>query len=109
MSHSKEPEQLTRQMTAAEVDAIFISLRRVKAECRRMGLNKHETAMVLIAECIDKGFNTGKRITGALQTLGFNRQHAGKVLSDQTGDDPHCHGWWREADGVYVRHAPVAT
>lgn len=101
--------QPTCQLTYAEMDAVYAQLRKVREDCRTMGMNKHSSAIVLIAECINNGFNTGKRITSALSALGYDKRQVGILLSENTGDDPQVHGWQRDDDGVYTTHTPVSA
>lgn len=68
----------------------------------RLTTNKHELATILIGACIMEGFDTGKRITGALEKLGFNKQHAGKMLADGVGVDPQHYYWRRTPQGTYI-------
>ena len=83
--------------------ALFRRLRAIKAAC---GLkpNKDDLAIVLITACIQEGLNQGRRITGALERLGLNRRHAGKILAEGTGDCPSRHRWQRDSDGFYSLH-----
>lgn len=108
MTDTHEPQQphANRQLTYAEMDAIYAQLRKVREDCRTMGMNRHGSAIVLIAECIDKGFNTGRRITSALSALGYDKRQVGILLSENTGDDPQLHGWRRDDDGFYTTHSP---
>jgi hypothetical protein len=86
-----------------DASAVFSNLRRLKAS-QRFRLTKHDLAQLLIAACISEGIDSGRRITGALQALGLNRQHAGMMLKDGTGDDPAFHWWFIDAGGRYALH-----
>ncbi len=86
---------------AESTRAIFERLRKLKRDCAPTS-TKHELAVVLISSCICEGFDTGRRITRALETLGLNRQYAGKILSEETGNDPKRHRWQRDEEGRYT-------
>jgi hypothetical protein len=80
--------------------ALFKRLRDLMAECEPHS-NRHELAIVLISACITEGLDRGPRITGALQALGFNKQHIGMVLRQETGDNLARHHWQRVPGGRY--------
>ncbi len=88
-------------MTDSSDAAVFGRLRALKARC---GPNKHDQAIALIAACILEGWNTGKRIVGALGAIGMNPRHVGKMLSDGAGASPDRHFWRRSQDGRYSLH-----
>lgn len=92
-------EEVT-EMSTDEVNAAFIRLRALKAKIR-MQMDKHMQVTTLIGACIHEGFDRGARITGALKKLGYNRQHAGKILTEGTGENPEVHYWKRGEDGRY--------
>ena len=100
---STEQNPLPTNLPSEEVCRIFRQLRALKAKhCSTT--NKHELATILIGACILEGINTGKRITGALEKLGLNRQHAGKILVDGAGDEPQHYYWRRTTEGTYALH-----
>lgn len=72
------------QMTDDQVNAAFRNLRRLKKQYDSK-LDGHELAALMIGASILEGFNEGKRITGALAKLDFNKQHIGMILKDLTG------------------------
>ena len=88
------PATLSRDAPAAEVDAIFRRLRQLLMDVGKA--NSHDRLTVAIAACIDEGIDTGNRIVGVAQKLGFDTQHAGIVLSAGIGSN-----WHRTEDGQY--------
>jgi hypothetical protein len=81
-------------ISAEERNKIFRSLRKLMGQ--NEGLNKEEMTILLIGAAISNGFDRGKRITGALVTLGMNKQYAGIILKQFTGL-----AWQRHEDGRY--------
>ncbi len=84
---------------AVDVGETFGRLRALLGEIAA-SCSKNDQVIVLIAACIEEGFNRGPRITGALEMLGFNKRHVGMTLIDraQPGDGQ----WWSKGeDGVY--------
>lgn len=78
---------------------LFRRLRRLKDSS---GSNKNDQVIVLIEGCISEGLNQGKRITGAVASLGFNKRHVGKLLREKTGKDPKRHRWTVDEAGFYT-------
>lgn len=100
MIHKRlDSELLPTDLSDEEVRTIF---RRLRALLAKSGdLNQHELAILLIGACIMEGFNTGKRIIGALEKLGFNKQHVGMMLRNGSGEDPERYYWRRTPLGTY--------
>lgn len=78
------PVTLSRDAPAAEVDAIFQRLRKLKASCAGKA-NSNDRVAMLIAACIDEGIDTDSRIIGSIKRLGFERQRAVAVLRGGVG------------------------
>jgi len=83
-------------ISAEEHNEIFRSLRQLMRQ-NEGKMNKAELAQLLIGAAIVNGFDRGKRITGALATLGMNKQYAGIILRRLTG-----HAWQQHEDGRYT-------
>ncbi|TPG13201.1 hypothetical protein [Sphingomonas oligophenolica] len=79
-----------------DVDAKFQRLRQLK-EGFPTEINKHDRVLILISACVDEGFVTGPRITGAIAQLGFNRQHAGIMLQEGCGQR-----WIKDEKGNFL-------
>ena len=86
-----------------EIDAtaVFRDLRELDKRLMDSKVKKHDRATVLINACISAGFTSGRRITGALATLGFNRRHAGIQLKAGFRNEPEWPYWGRRDDGTY--------
>lgn len=84
-----------------DVSAVFRRLRALDQALQDSKVNKHDRATMLINACINEGLISGRRITGALATLGFNRQHAGIQLEDGFRKEPEWPYWGRRDDGTY--------
>ena len=84
-----------------DVNAAFRRLRALDRTLLECKVNKDERATMLISACICEGFTAGRRITGALERLGLNRQHAGIRLMAGLQDDPEWPYWGRRDDGTY--------
>lgn len=95
---------MTTHTASTNNEALIRDLRALDAACQP-GSDKHHRAIVLITACIEAGVNRGTDIVDMMVELGFNTQHIGKLLSDQTGDDPSRHHWKRNADGRRCMHA----
>jgi hypothetical protein len=93
--------------TVEEIAAIFRRLRTLLYDLEEVK-SDHDKAIVMIVACIDQGLNTGPRITGALERLGFNKRHIGIILKQETGNDPARHRWMRSAEGIYELHPESA-
>jgi hypothetical protein len=65
---------------------------------------KHDRAIIVIGETIRLGIGTGPAIIVTLNELGFNKQHVGILLHEETGSDPQRHHWWRDGNGRYHCH-----
>jgi hypothetical protein len=87
---------------------LFDGFRQLMAECGPT-VNKHDLVNVLISACIDQGLNTGPRIVGALDALGFNRRHVGMLLKEGRGEEAERHTWKRNQQGQYTLHKRTAT
>ena len=72
--------EIDREDPAIDITAAFRALRVLIKDCGS-GTSQHDKAIVVITACIELGFTSGKRIIGALVTLGFDKAHAGIVLS----------------------------
>jgi hypothetical protein len=84
-----------------DVDAAFRALRTLKAS---FGLkpNKDDVTVTLIGACITEGFDTERRIIGALRRLNIHEAHVRALLRYHTGDDPERHLWREGKGGRYV-------
>ncbi|KQU47396.1 hypothetical protein ASG67_14135 [Sphingomonas sp. Leaf339] len=78
--------------------ALFDGLRKLMAD---VGPNKHDQAITIIMACIGQGIDTLPRLRGVMNSLGFDPQHVGIVLSGGTGTNPALHRWRRDEKGVY--------
>lgn len=88
-------------MANPETPAMFRNLRQLIAELVSRTNNQHDQATILITACIEEGMDEGKRIVGALKTLGFDPRHVGIILKTGTGDNPNRHLWRRDGTGKY--------
>ena len=84
-----------------DVTAVFRCLRALDRTLRERKVNKHDRATMLINACICEGFTAGRRITGALEKLGLDRQHAGISLIVGLQNEPEWPYWGRRDDGTY--------
>lgn len=64
--------------------------------------NKHDRAISLIAVCIENGVDLTNEIIGAIRPLGYSNFHIGKLIHDNTGNDPKRHWWSRDASGHHA-------
>lgn len=85
----------------SEIAIDWDALRTLKEEA---GPNKHHQAIILIHALISHGINTGKRIIGAMVHLGFDARHAGKILSEGTGENSERYHWRKDKDRHYSSH-----
>jgi hypothetical protein len=91
----------TPELPKTETDKFFIGLRALIRTCEPT-VNKHDLVTVAITACIWEGFNTRRRIVGALTHLGFDYRHVCILLNDGTGSDPERHRWHCDDQGVYI-------
>ncbi len=91
------------ELTSAESNAIFRRLRELKGQVRR-GSNQHESCIVMIAACICEGFDTRRRIVGAMTRLGFKQAHVILMLKEGQGRNPAQHRWRLGDDERYALH-----
>ncbi|MEG8015271.1 hypothetical protein [Sphingomonas sp. 22R3R2A-7] len=89
------------ERTPEEVNQFFDALRVIMKEHYRPGL-KDVAAQMIITECIEFGFDSGRRIVGTAKTLGFKDGHVPMMLEAATGADPTVHLWRRHSDGRYT-------
>jgi hypothetical protein len=82
----------------SENNVDFAGLRAMLSSCDK---NKHSRFIVLVNALLEGGVNLGPRIVGIAGRLGFNKKHAGLMLSELTGNDPVRHYWRRDDDGRY--------
>ena len=78
---------------------VFEELRALQRACGEA--DKNDQATALIHACIANGWDTRKRIVGALRQLGFNYKHVAMVLKFGTGRNPEQHRWRMDDDGSY--------
>lgn len=71
-------------------------------------LNQNEQVLILIGACLVNGIGQGSMITEAIHRLGYDKRYIGLILSKSAGADPKLHDWYRDNDGVYQLHDPVA-
>lgn len=88
--------EIDHEDPAIDITAAFRALRALIKDCGRE-TSRHDVATVVIKACIELGFTSGKRILGVLVRLGFDKAHAGIVLSRGTVAGL----WLRSDDGVY--------
>jgi hypothetical protein len=81
-----------------ENDVDFAGLRAMLSSCDS---NKHSRFIAFASALLEGGVNLGPRIVGIAGHLGFNKQHAGRMLRELTGNDPDRHYWRRDDDGRY--------
>lgn len=86
-------DALVRGARDHETVAIFRRLRELMEACKA---NKNDRMIVLIAACIDEGFDKWPRIEGAVKCLGFDDHHARIVLNKSIGIQ-----WTRDESGIY--------
>lgn len=86
-------DSLARAARDLETVAIFRRLRELMQACKA---NKNDRMIVLIAACIDEGFDKWPRIEGAVKCLGFDEKHARIVLNKSIGVQ-----WTRDESGIY--------
>ena len=89
--------------TPATKARMFAGLRNLLKACA-IGTSRHDQARVLLQACMTNSRMTGKQLVGILATLGFNKQHVGKILFDFCGDDDRHYDWWRDDAGHYHLH-----
>lgn len=65
------------------------------------GVPMDQQVIILIQACIEAGVHEGKRLTGILHHLGFNRQYVGIQLSRHTDNDSARHRWYKDENGLY--------
>ena len=83
-------------MTNDEINEFFRNLRELRRTCRRT-MSSDDRLAVLIAACIDFGFNTKRQVIGVLRRLDFKDNHIIRVLGVYAGTQ------WRQAeDGSYI-------
>ena len=63
--------------------------------------NRRERVVIMIAACIEQGFDERQLILKALRVAGLSREHVIGVLDGQTGNVPGLHIWRRDEDGKY--------
>lgn len=81
-----------------EVNAAFDRLREMMDGCSASSRNL--AAQLLISACILEGFDTRRRIVGAMRRLGFDYRHVVIILKAGTGS--HTNDWWQvDAEGRY--------
>lgn len=90
----------TKNLTAAEVAAIFRRLRALKAS---FGFkpNRDDRTAALIGACIAEAFDSRPQIIGALKRLEVPQAHVESLLSRYEGDDPDQHLWQLGEDQRY--------
>lgn len=86
-------DTLARGARDPETVAIFRRLRELMQACKA---NKNDRMIVLIAACIDEGFDRYPRIMGAVKCLGFDDHHARIILNKSIG----VH-WTRDESRIY--------
>jgi hypothetical protein len=96
----------TTELPQELVGDTFRRLREFNNELIRTKANKDERVDALINACISEGFNHGKRITGAIKALGYNRRHAGMRLNAGTRSEPEWPYWGKSDDGTYYATKP---
>lgn len=79
--------------------ALFEELRALQRNCG--DADKNDQAIVLIHGCIAIGWDSRKRVVGALRHLGFNYRHVAIILDRGTGDSAEQHRWRVDGDGRY--------
>lgn len=82
-------------------NAMFRRLRVLDRQLIKGGANKTERVQVLTNALIHEGLDRGTRIVRALETLGFDKQHAGILLSEGVQAAPDQFHWGRRVDGTY--------
>ena len=65
-------------------------------------VNKHDCCLTLIVVCIENGVDLTNEIIGAIRPLGYSNFHIGKLIHDNTGNDPKRHRWSRDASGHHT-------
>lgn len=90
-----------REPLETDATALFRRLRALDQALVDSKVKKHDRATMLINACISEGLISGRRITGALATLGFNRRHAGIQLEDGFRNEPEWPYWGRRDHGTY--------
>ena len=64
--------------------------------------NKNDRGLTLITVCIENGVDLTNEIIGAIRPLDYSNFHIGKLIHDNTGNDPKRHRWSRDASGHHT-------
>lgn len=88
-------------LTRDEVAEVYQRLRALK-KALRPHMDKNLLAIEMIKAIISEGWDTGRRINGTMEQLGFDEVHARTILGKNRGNNPAVHYWRREEDGRYT-------
>ncbi|RXD02520.1 hypothetical protein EQZ23_18030 [Sphingomonas sp. UV9] len=95
-----EVQPAASDRSTASFNAFFTGLREMVEACRST-LSKAEVVANVIVACLLEGIHEGYRITGIVDKLGFNRQHAGMTLRHMTDGGRTSLLWKQGGDGLY--------
>lgn len=81
-----------------------MTLESLRDELRAEGFNKHVQVETLIKACIGDGMTRGSEIVATVTALGYEKQHVGLTLDQNTGSNPDYHSWYKDDRGRYRLH-----
>lgn len=100
------PSKMQRSSTTGRFDPKeWINLQRELRELDNLlagSVNKHDRGLTLIAVCIENGVDLTNEIIGAIRPLDYSNFHIGRLIHDNTGNDPDRHRWSRDASGHHT-------
>ena len=87
-----------REVTATPISATYDALVELDQMLKDVKANKHDRVITLIEICIERGIDTGKRITVVLSKLGFTKRHVGILLNELASPTSASGRWYRDGD-----------